>query len=45
MKIRLANVEDTLPILKIYSQYIDMPITFEYKLPTEEEFKKNRKYN
>ena len=40
MKIRLANLEDTLSILKIYSQYIDTPITFEYKLPTEEEFKK-----
>ncbi|WP_157153530.1 GNAT family N-acetyltransferase [Brachyspira murdochii] len=40
MKIRLAAIEDTLSILKIYSQYIDSPITFEYKLPTEEEFKK-----
>ena len=40
MKIRLANVEDNLSILKIYSQYIDTPITFEYKLPTEDEFKK-----
>ncbi|WP_300758340.1 GNAT family N-acetyltransferase [uncultured Brachyspira sp.] len=40
MKIRLATIEDTLSILKIYSQYIETPITFEYKLPTEEDFKK-----
>ncbi|WP_297204609.1 GNAT family N-acetyltransferase [uncultured Brachyspira sp.] len=40
MKVRLANTEDTLSILKIYSQYIETSVTFEYKLPTEEEFKK-----
>ncbi|EKV56453.1 Sortase related acyltransferase [Brachyspira hampsonii 30446] len=39
MKIRLANIEDASQILSIYSQYIDTNITFEYKLPTLEEFK------
>lgn len=39
MLIRLATIKDTLSILSIYSQYIDTPITFEYNIPTEKEFK------
>ena len=39
MKIRLATENDNIDLLKIYEQYIETPITFEYKLPTEEEFK------
>lgn len=39
MLIRLVDIKDTLSILSIYSQYIDTPITFEYNLPTEKEFK------
>ena len=39
MLIRQATTKDTLSILSIYSQYIDTPITFEYDLPTEKEFK------
>lgn len=36
--IRFATKEDSLALLKIYSQYIDTAITFEYILPTEQEF-------
>ena len=39
MKIRLATENDNIDLLKIYEQYIETPITFEYKLPTEEEFR------
>ena len=38
MKIRFANPEDSPELLKIYGQYIDTPITFEYELPSEAEF-------
>lgn len=38
MKIRFAAKEDSSFLLKIYSQYIETPITFEYTLPSEEEF-------
>lgn len=38
MKIRLATVEDSLELLKIYAQYIDTAITFECTLPTNKEF-------
>ncbi len=38
MKIRLATIADSREILKIYAQYIDTPITFEYTLPEENEF-------
>ena len=38
MKIRFATENDTPALLKIYSQYIDTPITFECSLPTEQEF-------
>lgn len=39
IKVRLATVNDTQAILKIYSQYIDTPISFEYQLPSQQEFK------
>ena len=38
MKIRLAKISDAFSLLKIYSQYIDTTITFEYTLPTVSEF-------
>lgn len=38
MKIRFADKSDSLALLGIYAQYIDTTITFEYELPTEEEF-------
>lgn len=38
MEIRFATAADSNPLLKIYGQYIDTPITFEYVLPTEQEF-------
>lgn len=38
MKIRLAKISDASSLLKIYSQYIDTTITFEYTLPTVSEF-------
>ena len=38
MPIRLATSEDTKQILDIYSNYIDTNITFEYSLPSIEEF-------
>ena len=39
MKIRFATEKDALALLAIYNQYIDTSITFEYILPSEEEFK------
>lgn len=38
MTIRLAAPEDAGELLAIYAQYIHTPITFEYTLPTREEF-------
>lgn len=38
MKIRFANINDSEALLKIYEQYIETNITFEYVLPTKEEF-------
>lgn len=38
MKMRFAKETDSSALLKIYSQYIDTPITFECDLPTEKEF-------
>lgn len=38
MKIRFATVKDSENLLKIYAQYIETPITFEYELPSVEEF-------
>ena len=39
MKIRFATVEDTENLLEIYAQYMETPITFEYEVPSVEEFK------
>ena len=38
MHIRFATVADTDALLKIYNQYIDTTITFEYVLPNNKEF-------
>ena len=38
MKIRFAQPEDAKKLLDIYGQYIDTPVTFEYTLPSEQEF-------
>lgn len=38
MKIRFATIADSDALLNIYSQYINTPITFEYVLPTQQEF-------
>ena len=38
MAIRFAELKDVPSVLKIYEQYIDTAITFEYNLPTETEF-------
>ena len=38
MEIRFAKPQDCAELLKIYGQYIDTPITFEYVLPSCEEF-------
>lgn len=43
MGVRLATVNDSNEILKIYGQYIDTAITFEYALPSEEEFRERVK--
>ncbi len=40
MKIRFAKEEDALELLRIYNQYIDTTITFEYVLPSEAEFQR-----
>lgn len=36
--IRFVTIDDSSALLKIYSQYINTPITFEYVLPTGQEF-------
>lgn len=38
MAIRFATPADSPALLKIYGQYIETPVTFEYVLPTEQEF-------
>ncbi len=38
MTIRFGEEEDSRELLKIYGQYIDTSVTFEYCLPSEEEF-------
>ena len=38
MILRFAKISDSTDILKIYGQYMDTPITFEYTLPSAEEF-------
>lgn len=39
MNIRFVTPEDSKALLSIYAQYIDTPITCEYRLPSEEIFK------
>lgn len=43
MKIRFAKESDAATLLEIYKQYIDTSITFEYSLPTKEEFRRRIK--
>ena len=38
MDIRFATPADNALILNIYAQYINTPVTFEYTLPTEQQF-------
>ncbi len=38
MQIRIAAREDAAGALAVYARYIDTPITFEYELPSVEEF-------
>lgn len=38
MKLRFATPGDAQALLDIYARYIDTPITFEYELPSREEF-------
>ena len=38
MNIRFATPVDNASILNIYAQYINTPVTFEYTLPTEQQF-------
>ena len=38
MNIRFADKSDSPALLGIYAQYINTTVTFEYELPTEEEF-------
>ena len=38
MILTFARQEDSAALLSIYQEYIDTPITFEYTLPTQEEF-------
>lgn len=39
MRIRFATEEDAKKLLQIYEPYLDTPVTFEYTLPTVEEFR------
>ena len=38
MKLRFAAEKDCRSLLAIYAQYIDSAVTFECRLPSEEEF-------
>lgn len=40
MRIRFAQEKDAAALLEIYKQYIDTSITFEYNLPSKEEFQR-----
>ena len=40
MNIRFAKESDARALLKIYQQYIETTVTFEYVLPSEEEFQR-----
>lgn len=46
MRIRFAQEKDAAALLEIYKQYIDTSITFEYELPSKEEFQRRiREYS
>lgn len=46
MRIRFAQEKDAVALLEIYKQYIDTSITFEYELPSREEFQRRiREYS
>lgn len=46
MRIRFAQEKDATALLEIYKQYIDTSITFEYELPSKEEFQRRiREYS
>lgn len=46
MRIRLAQEKDAAALLEIYKQYIDTTVTFEYELPSKEEFQRRiREYS
>lgn len=46
MRIRFAQEKDAAALLEIYKQYIDTTVTFEYELPSKEEFQKRiREYS
>ena len=40
MRIRLAQEKDAAALLEIYKQYIETTVTFEYELPSKEEFQR-----
>lgn len=39
LSMRFATLEDAEALLEIYAPYIEMPVTFEYEVPTLEEFR------
>ena len=46
MRIRFAKEQDAAALLEIYKQYIDTTVTFEYELPSKEEFQRRiREYS
>ena len=46
MRIRLAKEQDATALLEIYKQYIDTTVTFEYELPSKDEFQRRiREYS
>ena len=46
MRIRLAKEQDAAALLEIYKQYIDTTVTFEYELPSKDEFQRRiREYS
>lgn len=46
MRIRFAQERDATALLEIYKQYIDTSITFEYELPSKDEFQRRiREYS
>ena len=40
MRIRLAKEQDAAALLEIYKQYIDTTVTFEYELPSKDDFQR-----